>query len=299
MGGLRTDRQYRRFNRVAIIVLVLFAALCLFPFLLMVIGSFTDNTEVVRRGYSFFPSKGSLDAYRILFAVPDRTIQAYKVTIFVTLVGTTISLFLTTLSGYSLSRPELRSRQTLAFLFYAPTLFNCGLIPWYIMMTSVLKLGDTMAALIIPNMLSIFNIFLVRNYIQQAVPREIFECAKVDGAGTYRTYFNIGLPLIKPVVATLALFIALLYWNDWYLSSLFIRTPAKYSLQYYLYNMLTASQAIFELQARGGNNITAIKTPSETSKLAMAVIATGPMLLLYPFLQKYFVKGLVIGAVKG
>lgn len=293
-------KGHATFNVISKIILIILSAACLFPFILMIIGSFSDNTTVLVKGYSLFPEKWSMDAYNIIFKYPDQVLDAYKVTIFVTVVGTAMALTITTLCGYALSRPNFRSRDKISFYLYFPSLFSGGLIPWYIMMTQVLKLTDTLWALIVPNLVSAYNIFLVRNFIKSSVPLEIFESAKIDGAGELRTFARIILPLISPVTATVGLFISLGYWNDWFLSNLFINTPSKYSLQYYLYNMINSTKALQELMALTGGDISIdIEVPSETTKLAMAVVATGPIIFLYPYIQRYFVKGLVIGSVKG
>ena len=299
-SATKYTRGHATFNIVSKAILAGFATACLLPFILMIIGSFTDNTTVLLNGYSLFPEKWSIAAYELIFKYPKQVVDAYKVTIFVTAVGTAIALTITTISGYALSRPTFRSRNKIALYLYFPSLFGGGLIPWYIMMTQVLRLSDSIWALIIPSLVSTYNIFLVRNFIRTSVPLELFESAKIDGAGELRTFGQIILPLITPVTATVGLFIALGYWNDWFLSNLFITTPSKYSLQYYLYNMLYSSKALQELKAISGGDISIdIDLPSETAKLAMAVVATGPIIMLYPFVQRYFVKGLVIGSVKG
>ncbi len=279
--------------------MVIFASICLIPFILMVTGSFTDNNTVLLNGYSFFPEKWSLEAYRIIFKYPQKILDAYKVTMFVTFAGTSISLAITTLSGYALSRPNFRSRNSIAFFLYFPSLFSGGLIPWYIMMTQVLKLTDSVWALIVPSLVSTFNIFVVRNYIKTSIPLELFESAKIDGASEMTTFIKVIVPLLKPVTATVGLFIALGYWNDWFMSNLFITTTSKYSLQYYLYSMLNSTRVLQELKAMIGDVSIDIDIPTETTKLAMAVVSTGPILFLYPFVQRYFVTGLVIGSIKG
>jgi putative aldouronate transport system permease protein len=167
------------------------------------------------------------------------------------------------------------------------------------MMTQVLKLTDSVWALIVPSLVSTFNIFVVRNYIKTSIPLELFESAKIDGASEMTTFIKVIVPLLKPVTATVGLFIALGYWNDWFMSNLFITTTSKYSLQYYLYSMLNSTRVLQELKAMIGDVSIDIDIPTETTKLAMAVVSTGPILFLYPFVQRYFVTGLVIGSIKG
>lgn len=292
------NHGYRVFNLVSKILLGLFALLCLLPFVLMIAGSFTDNGEVIREGYSLFPKKWSTAAYDMLFSYPDNIIRAYRNTIVQTVVGTAISLFCISGTGYVLSRQDFQSRNIVAFYFYFTMLFGGGLIPWYIVMKQVLHLENTLWAIMVPSFFSAYNIFLMRNFIKQGVPVELIECSKLDGAGDARIYLQIVLPLSLPSLATIGLFVALGLWNDWYLCMLFISGSELQSLQYYLYSMLNSAKALREIQSRSGI-VLDVDLPSETSKLAMSMVATGPILLVYPFIQRFFIKGLTVGAVKG
>lgn len=292
------NRGYRVFNIVSKVLLGLFAIVCLLPFVLMIVGSFTDNGEVIREGYSLFPKQWSTAAYDMLFSYPDNIIRAYRNTIIQTVVGTFISLFCISMTGYVLSRQDFQSRNVIAFFFYFTMLFGGGLIPWYIVMKQVLHLENTLWAIMVPSFFSAYNIFLMRNFIKQGVPVELIECSKLDGAGDMRIFLQIVLPLSLPSLATIGLFVALGLWNDWYLCMLFISDSEKQSLQYYLYSMLNSAKALREIQSRSGI-VLDVDLPSETSKLAMSMIATGPILLVYPFIQRFFIKGLTVGAVKG
>lgn len=292
------NRGYRVFNIVSKVLLGLFAIMCLMPFVLMIVGSFTDNGEVIREGYSLFPKRWSTAAYDMLFSYPDNIIRAYRNTIIQTVVGTVISLFCISMTGYVLSRQDFQSRNVIAFFFYFTMLFGGGLIPWYIVMKQVLHLENTLWAIMVPSFFSAYNIFLMRNFIKQGVPVELIECSKLDGAGDMRIFLQIVLPLSLPSLATIGLFVALGLWNDWYLCMLFISDSEKQSLQYYLYSMLNSAKALREIQSRSGI-VLDVDLPSETSKLAMSMIATGPILLVYPFIQRFFIKGLTVGAVKG
>lgn len=293
----KVNHGYRVFNVVSTILIGLFALVCLLPFLLLLIGSFTDNNLLILEGYSFFPKKWSLDGYRFIFQYPESLLNAYKVTIFTTLVTTFGSLFLTSMTGYALSRQDFRTRNAFAFFFYFTQLFSGGLIPWYMLITQYLHLRDSIWALIIPGLMGSYNLLLMRNFIKQCVPNELVESARIDGAGDMRIFLQIVIRLSTPALATIGLFIALGKWNDWYSSMMFIKTESKHTLQYYLYRMVNMANALRNMERAG---VTAnVSLPSETVKMAMAMVATGPVVLVYPFVQRYFVKGLTVGAIKG
>jgi len=285
------------FNIFAYVVIILFTTICVLPFLLIISGSLTDNASIAVDGYHFIPKVFSLEAYKTIFLFPQTIIQAYKVTTLNTLVGTTLGLFFMSMAGYVLSRKDFKYRNRISFLIYFTTIFGGGLVPWYMMVTSVLNLKDSYIALCYPGLMAPFLIILMRTFITSALPDEVVESAKIDGAGSFRTYRSIVLPIVKPGLATIGLFLALNYWNDWFLTSMFITTPRKYELQFYLYNMLSSYEALNYMLSSGVTIIS--NPPSESIKLAMAVIATGPVLLFYPFIQRYFVAGITVGAVKG
>ncbi|WJH32961.1 carbohydrate ABC transporter permease [Paenibacillus aurantius] len=272
--------------------------ICLIPFLLILSGSLTSNESIIRDGYRLFPKEFSSAAYKAIFAAPSPIVRAYGVTTFVTIVGTAIGLFLMTMAGYVLQRKDFRYRNRCMFFIYFTTLFSGGLVPWYIMMTSYLNLTDTYTALIFPGLMSPFLIILMRSFIRTTIPDEIVESAKIDGANDFRIYYQVVVPLAMPGIATVGLFLALGYWNGWFHSSLFINDPHKYELQYYLYNIINTMSFLADLGASTGVTV-AVDIPMESTKLAMALIVTGPILLLYPFVQRFFVKGLTVGAVKG
>lgn len=293
----KLNRGYRIFNVVATILVVLFALICLIPFVMLLIGSFTDNMEVVKNGYSFFPKKWSLDSYKYILQNPTSILNAYKVTLFSTVMTTALSLFFTALTGYAMSRQDFRSRNLFSFFFYFTQLFGGGMIPWYMVVTNLLHLRDSVWALIIPSLMGSYNILLMRNFIKQCVPNEVIESARIDGAGDMRIFLQIVVRLSTPALATIGLFIALGKWNDWYNSMLFIKTESKHTLQYFLYRMVNMTNALKSMQAAGVSM--EVELPTETVKLAMAMVATGPVILVYPFVQRFFVKGLTVGAVKG
>ncbi|BCS82087.1 carbohydrate ABC transporter permease [Anaerocellum diazotrophicum] len=285
------------FNFLSYTIVGIFALACILPFYLVVIGSFSDERTIITEGYSLVIKKFSLEAYKLIFKNPISIIRAYEITIFVTVVGTICNLFITLMTAYVLARKDFPWRNGIMFFFFFTTLFNGGLVPWYLLCSEVLKFNDKIYALILPLMFSVWNMIIATNYIRNNIPFEIIESAKIDGAGDFTMFIKLIVPLCKPLTATLALFTALAYWNDWYNCMLFIRNENMYTLQYYLQELLNSAEAIRRIAEKSGRIVQAL--PMESTKMAMTVIATGPIILLYPFLQKYFIKGITIGALKG
>lgn len=284
------------FNVVSGIVLTLLTAFCLFPFLLILSGSFTSQESILRDGYRLFPKVVSVEAYGFLFKAPQDLINAYGVSIFVTVVGTAASLLITSMAAYVLSSRDFRYRNKVSFFFYFTSVFGGGLVPWFVFNTKYLHFKNSFVALILPTLLNVTYLLILKSYMK-SIPEAVYESARLDGAGDFRIYFRIAMPLSKAGLATVGLFIALNYWNDWYAAMLYIDNPAMYPLQYYLNDILNKTQGMMAAAARAG--VSVAQAPTEPMKLAMTVVATGPIILLYPFLQKYFVKGVTIGAVKG
>lgn len=295
---IKEDSATKWFRLIAYTVVLVGSILCLLPFLLIVSASLTSNEEIVREGYKLVPSEFTLDAYKVVFMFPEDLFRAYGVTIFVTIAGTALGLLLMTMAGYVLQRKDFKYRNFFSFVIYFTTLFGGGLVPYYMLITNYLKFSNTMAALIWPPLMTPFLIILMRSFINSAVPDEVVESAKIDGANDFIIYARVVLPLAVPGLATVGLFLALHYWNDWFNSALFINDAAKYQLQFYLYNIINTSNFLNNIGA-GAGVVLSGPVPSESMKMAMAVVVTGPILLLYPFIQRYFVKGLTIGAVKG
>ncbi|GAA4842825.1 carbohydrate ABC transporter permease [Paenibacillus vulneris] len=295
---IKEEKYYNVFQTMAYIVVTLVTLACLFPFLLIISASFTDNESIIRDGYHLIPAKFSFEGYRMVFKFPEEVLQAYWVTTSTTVIGTLLGLFFITMAGYVLQRKDFKYRNRFSFYIYFTTLFGGGLIPWYIMLTKYFKLMDTYAILVLPGLMSPFLIILMKNFIRSAVPDEIIESAKIDGANDFTIYYRIVLQLSLPGIATVGLFLALHYWNDWFTSSLFINDRSMYQLQYYLYNIINTIAFITNMGAGTGISL-GEDIPTESTKMAMALIVTGPIVLLYPFIQRYFVKGLTIGAVKG
>lgn len=298
MTGIKHSKDMVVFNVVGYTLISLFAVVCVIPFYLVLVGSFMDEKWILTKGYSFFLTlkNFSLEGYKIVFKNPLSVLQAYGVTSFVTVVGTVLAILITTMAGFVLSRPDFPWKNQLSFFFFFTTLFSGGLVPWYLLCTQTFHFTNHIYALIVPGLFSVWNMIITKSFMK-GIPYELVESAKVDGAGDALIYFRIMLPLSKPLLATLSLFTALGYWNDWYNCMLFINDYKKWNLQYTLQNILNSAESITRMANQTGIRVSAI--PTESMKMAMTVVATGPIILLYPFLQKYFVKGMTIGSVKG
>lgn len=294
---IKLSRADKTFNILAFSLVGIAAIICVLPFVLVVSGSLTDNYVILTEGYSLWPKQFSLDAYKTIFGNPASILQAYKMTIYYTVVGTATGLFVTTMTAYVVSRKEFKYRNVVTFLLYFTTIFGGGMIPWYLLYANVLNLKGTTFVIWFPGITSSFLVILMRTFITGSVPDAMAESAKMDGAGQFTIFTKIVVPVLKPGLATVGLFLALGYWNDWYRSSLFSTSSDTYELQFYLYNMLSASTALKDLAV--GTTVTIDNLPTQSVKMAMAVVVTGPMLLLYPFVQRYFVSGITVGAVKG
>lgn len=278
-------------------LLTIVAIVCLLPFIIIVSGSFTDNKTILTQGYSILPRDFTLSAYQTIFRTPKDILQAYKMTIFYTVVGTAVGLFMTTLTGYVISRKEFKYRNQVSFLIYFTSIFGGGMIPWYLMYANVLNMKGSTFPIWFPALMSPFLVILMRTFIVGSVPDAITESAKIDGAGHFTIFMKIVMPVLGPGLATVGLFLALGYWNDWYRSSMFSTSSKTWELQFYLYDMLNATTALKQMSQSA--SVKTAELPTESVKLAMAVVATGPVLFLYPFVQKYFVSGITVGAVKG
>lgn len=283
------------------IFFVLFSLCFLIPFILIISASFTEEQALVTNGYSLMPSEFSLEAYQYVFRNPDRLITSYKVTIFYSLTATLLSMIVMMLMAYPLSRPNYKYKKPLTFFIFFTMLFSGGLVPTYILMTKYLHIGNTIWVYILPYMANAFHIIVIRTFFQ-GLPDSLVESAKIDGAGELRILFSIIMPLSKPVIATISLLTLLARWNDWNTALIYIRDSKLYSLQYLLQEILRNVKFIQEL-AQGspvtGGLIDTSNIPSETIRFAMCIVAAGPMLVVFPFFQKYFAKGLTVGAVKG
>lgn len=282
---------------VGYLVITLFALGCLIPFVIVVSTSFTSEKSIMEYGYQLFPKSTTLFAYKLIFAEPKNIIGAYTVTILITLIGTGLGLFLISMTGYALQRPDFPYRNTISFYIYFTTLFSGGLVPYYLLVTQVLNLKDNYLAILLPSLMNPWLIILMKNFLK-SIPHSITESAKIDGAGDFTVFVRLILPISKPALATVGLFLALGYWNEWYNAMLFLSSSVRYQpLQLFLYNVIT--KADFIRNSAASANIPAQDIPLESMKMATAVVATGPIILAYPFVQKYFIRGITIGAVKG
>jgi len=278
-------------------VIILFAAICLLPFILIVSASFSTETVIMKEGFGLLPKGFTLDAFKWVFRYPKMIIGSYTVTILLTACGTSIGLFLIAMTGYALQRKDFPFRNALSFFIYFTTLFSAGMAPTYIWVSRYLQLKGSYMAVLLQLLMTPWLIILMKNFTK-SVPYEITESGKIDGAGDFRIFISLILPMMKPALATVGLFLALGYWNEWYLSSLYLGSQVDYKpLQYYLYNIINQAAALKNSMA--GAAVTVADLPTNTLKMATAVVATGPIVFLYPFVQKYFITGITVGAVKG
>lgn len=280
---------------------IIYTLICVVPLLLVVSVSFTDEISIAKYGYNFFPHKFSTAAYSYLFLNAKGIVTAYGVTIFATIVGAALSVTVMALYAYPLSRRDFKYRNIFAFIVFFTMLFNGGLVPWYLVCTRVLHLQNTIWALIVPYLMNGWYVIIMRTFFSTTIPESIIEAAKIDGAGEFRTFVVVVLPLAKPAIATIALFQTLIYWNDWWLPLMLINNDKLVNLQYLMYKITTNIQYLTTVasSAAGQTGNTVANMPSETARMAMCILAIGPIVAAYPFFQKYFVKGLTIGGVKG
>ena len=275
------------------LVLIIWALASLLPLLLIISASLTDETTLTREGYRLLPSQLSTSAYQFVIQNPQQLIRSYGVSIFITVVGTVTALLMMSLLAYPLAQKEFRLRKPISFFVFFTMLFNGGLVPFYILMTQYLGMRNTLAALIVPQLVGVWYVLILRTYFA-GLPGELFDAARVDGAGEIRIFWSIVLPLSKPALATVGLFVALGYWNDWILALYFIRDANLYPLQYLLQITLANANVIATQTQQLGSQ----QVPLQTMRMAMAVLATGPAAVLFLFFQKYLVRGITLGSFK-
>lgn len=275
---------------------ILLAVMCIYPFLLIVGVSFSDEKSILDHGFQVIPEMFSLNAYRYVFRNLGTIVNAYAVTTFSTVVGTFLSVLVITLYSYALSRKEFHYRRFFTFFIFFTMIFNGGMVPWYIVCVRVLHINNTILALILPYIISGWYVIIMRTFFSTAVPDSVIEAARIDGAGEFKTLFRIVLPLALPGVATIALFSTLGYWNDWWLPLMLINNTKLFNLQYLIYQILNNMDFINQLASQGH---TVQNVPTESARMAICVISIGPIIFAYLFFQKYFIKGLTIGSIKG
>jgi putative aldouronate transport system permease protein len=282
---------------VIIIVLAVMSFITLFPLLMIVSISLSNEVDIINYGFSLIPHKVSASAYEVIFKRPDKLLNAYKVTLLVTVIGTFLSVLISSMMAYPLSRRDFIFRRFMSFYLFFVMLFSGGLVPIYILITRYFQLQNTYTVLILMHLVNPFTIFLIRANFQK-IPDSLIESAKIDGASEMRIYWRIIIPLSTPVLATVALIVALGYWNDWFTSVLYITNPKLYSLQMLLRVMMEDLSTI-RRDMMSQEMLRDIQVPTENLRMAMCLIAIGPIIILFPFLQKYFVQGLTVGSVKG
>lgn len=293
--GSRPRRRIDLPNMLIGLFILLFTLMCLLPMVLTVMVSFTEETVIMRNGYSFFPEKWSTYAYSLMFQGGSSVMHGYMISIITTLIGTTLALLITALTAYTLSNKRVVYRGRLGLFFFIPMVFNAGIVPWYLI-TGKLGLRNNIWALIVPNLLfNPFNLFLVRNYMS-GLPDSLRESATIDGANDLTIALKIYFPLSLPAIATIGLFYGLGYWNDWWNAIMLVDDKKLYPIQYLLLQLKSQISMLKDLQYTASAGYAT--PPSESLKMATAVITIGPIVLLYPFLQRYYINGMVVGAVK-
>lgn len=297
---MKITKSKRNISKAGILIHILFivlALMCVLPIVLAVSVSFTDNLALTRYGYNFIPKKFSLDAYSYVLDNASAMIKAYGVTIFVTVVGTVLSTLVIAMYAFVISRKDFKRRSLFTFIMFFTMLFNGGTVSWYLVCTGI-GLRDNLLALILPYCFNAWYCVIMKTFFSTNVPASLIESAKIDGAGEYMIFFKIVLPISLPGLATIALFSCLGYWNDWWLPLMLVPDTSLSNIQYLLYRIMSNVQAI-STNSNLTTSLSMVELPTESVRMALCVIAMGPIVLAYPFFQRYFIEGLTIGAIKG
>ncbi|MFU0800627.1 MAG: carbohydrate ABC transporter permease [Xylanivirga thermophila] len=284
------------------IILALFSLSCIIPFIFIVIISFTDEMALAEYGYSFFPKKTTMEAYKYIFKTGELLGRSYGVSVVITVVGTILTLIITSMYAYALYRKDYKFRGFFTFIAFFTMLFGGGLVPFYITMTQLLKLRDSIWALIMPMCLNAFHIIVLRTFFTTTIPDSLIDAAAIDGSGEFRTFLQIILPISLPGIATIGLFTTLAYWNDWFNAMLFIDNPNLIPVQYLLMKIENRMEFIIQNATKmtSSEASSALKSlPRESARMAMVVLVVLPIAAAYPFFQQFFIQGLTIGSVKG
>lgn len=278
---------------------MLYCIICTAPLLLVLSISLSQERAVLDHGYSFIPKVFSAEAYKFIFTGNSMVLRAYIVTIAITLIGTVISVLIVSMYGYAASRSDVKYRNVFVFILFFTMLFGGGLVPSYIINVRLLHLKNNPMVLILPQLMSGYLVIVIRTYFKNNLLDSILESARIDGAGELRTFFQIVFPLSLPGLASIGLFASFAYWNEWFIPLLYITDTKYYTLQFLLQNMMSNLQFIRDNAVKLGALAATYEVPSETARMATCIMAIGPIVLAYPFFQKYFVKGLTLGAIKG
>ena len=294
---IRRSGSDRWVKALSYLIVGLFGVMCLYPLLLTVTVSLTPEDVIAKDGYRLIPRQWTLDTYTYIFAHSGtRILKSYAVTIIVTVVGTFSSMLITCMISYALSIRSLKYRNVIAFICNFTSIFSAGLIPWYVVCVNWYGLRNNIMALILPALFNVWYMFLMRTYFDD-IPTSLYDAAKIDGAGHMTVFFRIALPLSVTALLTVGMMYALGYWNDWWHALMFIDDRDMYPLQYYLYSIMSNVNAVSSGRVPSGAAAN-IRLPAETVKMAVTIITIGPIIFLYPFIQRYFVKGIMMGAVK-
>ena len=294
---IQKDKGFQIFANALMIFLVICV---LAPFFLMLMSSLTDEQTLIANGYSFFPKKFSLYAYRYLLVQSGSVGRGYFISVMITVIGTIANLFCTILYAYPLSRKNLPGRTFFAFYLFFTMLFSGGLVPAYLMWTQTFHIRNTWIALLVPGLLmSSFNVIMMRTYFTTNIPDEVIEAARIDGASEFKIVYKVVFPMAVPITATIALLVGLAYWNDWMNGLYYINDDKMYSIQVLLMKIQRNLDQLRQQAQNGSGNVNLAELPSTSVRMALTVLGILPVMIIYPFLQRYFVKGITIGAVKG
>ena len=298
---MKQNQISSRANIILNSLFVIGVALCVVPLIIVASISLSNETAISLTGYGLLPKQFTFQAYKFIFSDSSSIIHAYLVTIGVTLVGTFLTVLVTGLFAYPISRADFRYTRFFTMFIFITMLFNGGLVPWYIVNSQLLKITNSYASLVIPPLFNVWYIIIMRTFYKTSIHPSLIEAAKIDGAGEFAIFAKIIVPLSKPAYATIALFSTFFYWNDWWHSMILNSEPQYISLQYFIYKALTEASILRSMQSEIGAYAQEMlkNMPAETAKFAMALVAMGPIILIYPFFQKHFIKGLTVGSIKG
>ena len=292
------QKRRKPLNLIPHVTFIFLSLVCLLPLLLVISISFTSDAEISKYGYALIPKEFDFSSYSYIFKEPAQLITSYGVTLLVTVSGTIVGLVITAMLAYGMSRKDYPLAKATSFFVFFTLLFSAGMVPWYMLITNTLKMKDTVFALIVPYLVVPWFVMLMKGYYAD-LSQSIIEAGKIDGASEMTIFFKIVVPMSTPGLATVGLFIMLMYWNDYYLSLMFIQNSKFISLQYMLYQMMSNIDFLKSALAVQSGMLAGVKVPDQSIRMAMCVLAAGPMLFIFPFFQKYFVKGIAVGSVKG